>query len=262
LWAVAVPAVTVFVLACVAGISTLAPPSDVCLNSFATDLSSRTPGQRHNARLAAGAIHGAVLAPGSTFSFNRRVGNWTSDAGYRRAPVSFEGRLVTAVGGGVCQTSSALYNAALLAGLSVVERHRHAVAPAYVPPGRDAAVAYNTLDLRIRNPYASAVRVVARTEGDALVVSVTGSTRPDGKVRLVTRVLSRQEPSDLVLWDPNRSGDIPTRGTRQPGSPGWRVVTYRDRAWAGGRTARERISDDTYQPVHSVRFTYGDGAAD
>ena len=129
-----------------------APNPQIEMAGYATTLQGAHRGQKHNARLAAEAINGKVIAPGEVFSFNRAVKSWTVDQGYVKAPVSFDGELVRAFGGGVCQTSTTLYNAALLAGCTVVERHPHSFRPLYCPPGRDAAVAYPGVDLRIKNP--------------------------------------------------------------------------------------------------------------
>src|SRR5687768_10708784 len=104
------------------------------LSHFVTVMRGRTPNQAHNAALAARSIDGVWIKPGETFSFNKVVGSWSSDTGYKRAPVSYDGELVPAWGGGVCQTSSTLYNAALLAGLTVTERHRHRWLAKYVAP--------------------------------------------------------------------------------------------------------------------------------
>jgi hypothetical protein len=89
---------------------------------------------------------------------------------YRRAPVSFSGERLLDWGGGVCQASTAVYNTALLAGLPIVERHRHHWATVYVPPGQDAAVAYPSIDLRFRNTLAAPIRVAARVEGESVLI--------------------------------------------------------------------------------------------
>ena len=100
-----------------------APSPTVTVSSFATSLKGRTPSQLHNARLSANELHGEMIPPEGVFSFNRAVKTWTSDEGYVKAPVSYDGELIPAYGGGVCQTSTTLYNAALLAGMPIVERH-------------------------------------------------------------------------------------------------------------------------------------------
>jgi vancomycin resistance protein YoaR len=141
------------------------------LVEFATSLEGRTQGQRHNATLAAKRLHGAILAPDATWSFNQTVGQWVRSEGYVRAPVSYGGVLVPAWGGGVCQTSTTLYNAALLAGLEVVERHPHTIAPSYIAPGRDAAVAHGIADLKLRNPYPFPCRIECFVRGGQTGVS-------------------------------------------------------------------------------------------
>lgn len=227
---------------------------DSTIAAFTTSLARRTASQRHNAVMAARALNGARLLPGNTFSFNRCVGNWTADAGYRKAPVSYEGVLVRAVGGGVCQVSTALYNAALLADLEIVERHRHAVAPTYVPPGRDAAVAYDTLDLRIRNPGSHPVTIACRVTRDNLTVALMGGDRPRTAVGIVTRVVECERPRRVVVIEPRSLHARHTVQTQSSAQPGWRVVTYRTQSVNGREIRRERVSDDRYRAVHRVWF--------
>ena len=143
---------------------------EVELAGYATSLRGRTGSQRHNAKKSAQALDGKVIAPGALFSFNAVVRSWSWNQGYVKAPVSFDGELIRAYGGGVCQTSTTLYNAALLAGLPIVERHPHVFAPHYVPPGRDAAVAQRNIDLRFRNPYPWPIRIAASTNEDRLEI--------------------------------------------------------------------------------------------
>jgi vancomycin resistance protein YoaR len=184
------------VLAGIAGLVYLAslPPPEVRLVGFATRLEGRTRAQRHNADLAARSLNGAIIPKQGLFSFNKTVKTWSVDRGYVRAPVSYDGGLVPAFGGGVCQTSSTLYNAALLAGMEIRERHHHVFAPHYVPPGRDAAVAYPNIDLVFRNPYSFPVRVVARTEGNTLLVELWGHEITGKEYVLQSRVLSSSPP--------------------------------------------------------------------
>ncbi len=229
-----------------------APPPEVAIAGFSTNLAERTPAQRRNARLAAQALDGARIAPGGVFSFNRRVRSWSLDQGYVKAPVSYEGELVSAFGGGVCQTSTTLYNAALLAGLDVVERHHHTHLPRYVPPGRDAAVAQVALDLRIRNPYSFPVRLRTSTRGGRLEVRVVGPQKPPRLPSIETRVLSWTDPERLV----RRSG-VTLNGAngaflRSPGVGGCRVVTYRVRGGGPSGQVRERLSDDTYPAMNRI----------
>src|SRR5688500_1995169 len=198
-----------------------APPSMVTLSSFATSLKGRTASQRHNARLSANELHGEVIPHNGTFSFNGAVKTWTSDEGYVKAPVSYDGELIPAYGGGVCQTSTTLYNAALLAGMPIVERHKHVFAAHYAQPGRDAAVAQENIDLRFLNPYPWPVRIEASARGDRLLVRLIGEERPRQQVSILTQVLNRTTP-DRLTRVVNRPGGSNRAFVRNPGARGFR----------------------------------------
>lgn len=187
---------------------------ETVLACYGTSLRGRTPNQVFNAARAAHSLHGVVLQPGEVLSFNRRVGPWNAATGYRKAPASFDGELARLYGGGVCQTSTTLYNAALLAGLEIVERHRHVRPPKYVIPGRDAAVAFPRIDLRVRNPYPFPVRFEARVLGQNLTVLVRGR----GPRRPVT---IRTEVTGITTLPRTRAGH-----TGRSGQPGFTATTY------------------------------------
>ncbi|MBX5464452.1 MAG: VanW family protein [Clostridia bacterium] len=119
----------------------------------------------HNIEVGAAALDNSLVLPGEVFSFWRALGEPTRARGYLEAPVISGEAFVPGVGGGLCQVSSTLYNAVLDAGLEVVERHGHSLAVDYVPPGRDATVAWDMLDFRFRNDSDGPVLVRARIEG-------------------------------------------------------------------------------------------------
>ncbi len=222
-------------------------PAPQKLAGWSTSLKGRSRNQRRNALLSARSIDGRVVAPGGVFSFNQTVKSWSVDQGYVKALVSYDGELVRAYGGGVCQTSTTLYNAALLAGLPVLERHPHVFVPHYISPGRDAAVAFPGIDLRFRNPNPWPIRVHARVRGQRLEVWLTGAKMPP-RVAIKTEVLSEVTPLRLTrVW--NRSGTSSRRSFMHcAGTTGYRVVT--SRLWASGR--REALSDDTYPSMNRI----------
>jgi len=216
--------------------------------AYRTGLAQRTPAQVHNLRLAARSINGRVLQPGAVFSFNRIVGSWSADRGYVKAPVSYDGELIPAFGGGVCQASSTLYNAALLAGLDIVERHRHRFPARYVPPGRDAAVAQLDIDLKFRNPYEWRVKIEAEVQGDWVICRVL-SQRPLGREISVEREVRQVTPPAEVmrLAPPGRAG----WRVINHGQPGLSVAVYR-RITTGSRSVRSLVSRDTYPPMNRL----------
>lgn len=163
------------------------------------------PGDRgDNIGLAASHLQGALIRSGSTLSFNSIVGPRTRDAGYKNAGVIIYGEHAIDVGGGVCQVSSTLYNAVLLAGLTPVERTGHFASSSYVPAGRDATVADGLIDFVFRNPLPHPVYLTVANSGSALTVYVLG-TKADlaGKsIALVTEG-SSMRPSLYRLWMQN-----------------------------------------------------------
>ena len=144
------------------------------LSSFTTYFDGGNAPRAHNIRLAAGALNGCTLAPGEGFSFNAATGARTVARGYREAPVILDGEYTPGVGGGVCQVSTTLYNAALLAGLTVTECHPHSLPVGYVEPSFDAMVSGSRCDLKLRNDLGGKVYFVFRVQGNALCVRVYG----------------------------------------------------------------------------------------
>ena len=172
---------------------------DGVLGSYTT---SFYPGDRgDNIGLAASHLQGALIRSGSTLSFNSIVGPRTYDAGYKNAGVIVYGQHAIDVGGGVCQVSSTLYNAILLAGLTPVERTGHFASSAYVPAGRDATVADGLIDFVFRNPLPHPVYLTIANSGNALTIYVLGTKADLGgkSIALVTEG-STMRPSLYRLW--------------------------------------------------------------
>ncbi|MDB5095015.1 MAG: hypothetical protein JWO85_3116 [Candidatus Eremiobacteraeota bacterium] len=134
-----------------------------------------TLGKIENLRIAARRLHGVVIPAHRTFSFWRHVGRATRRAGYVRGRELREGCVVPSIGGGLCQLSNALYDAALRAGFTIVERHAHTavVAGSLAAAGRDATVFWNYVDLRFRS--AVDVRIEATLTSESLIVRFCGS---------------------------------------------------------------------------------------
>ena len=109
------------------------------------------PNRIHNVQLVARLIDGKLIAPGATFSFNHATGARTAAKGFLTAPVIINGEVTTGLGGGVCQVSTTVFNAAYEAGLNITERTNHALYISHYPQGRDATVDYPDVDLKFVN---------------------------------------------------------------------------------------------------------------
>ncbi len=217
------------------------PPGERVLGAYTTSLSGRAASQRHNASLCLRKVDGVVVPPGAVFSFNRTVGAWSRDQGYKRAPVSYNGQLIDMWGGGVCQSSTTLYNAALLSGMEMIERHSHRFAPNYVPPGRDAAVAYANVDLKFRNPNPFPVTIRGEVEGDSLTAQIVGRAASRPSVGIVQSVVEVRQPREYVLGAGHRGR------VRNPGKTGYQVTTYRLM-----RDQKQLLSVDSYPAMDRV----------
>ncbi len=107
--------------------------------------------RRHNVQLVAHLVDEHLIEPGQEFSFNRTTGERTAAKGFLEAPVIINGELQTGLGGGVCQVSTTVFNAAFEAGLSITSRTNHALYISHYPLGRDATVDYPSVDLKFVN---------------------------------------------------------------------------------------------------------------
>lgn len=152
--------------------------------AYSTRFSAGNRPRSSNIALAARKINGFVLMPGEKFSFNGVVGPRTLKAGYRIAGVLVQGRLDEGVGGGICQVSTTLYNAALLANLKMIERKNHSSSVPYVPIGRDCAVSYGQLDLVIENTMPHPVAFASSVGAGTIEFRVLGIKVPGQEVTI------------------------------------------------------------------------------
>jgi vancomycin resistance protein YoaR len=133
------------------------------------------PNRIHNVQLVAHLVDRKLIAPGATFSFNQTTGARTADKGFREAPVIINGELTTGLGGGVCQVSTTVFNAAYEAGLKIAERTNHALYISHYPQGRDATVNYPDVDLKFVNDTGAWLLLRTFVGSSSLVVDFYGS---------------------------------------------------------------------------------------
>ncbi|WP_138754097.1 VanW family protein [Paenibacillus sinopodophylli] len=142
---------------------------------YATYYNPNNKNRTHNVHLAAQAINNYVVFPNERFSFNKVVGQRTKESGYLRAPVIVRGEMSEDIGGGICQISSTLFNAADRAGLTIVERYSHSRNVKYVPSGRDATVSWDGPDFVFQNKYDHPVLIRAYAQGGQISIVICSS---------------------------------------------------------------------------------------
>ncbi len=193
-----------------------------------------------NAARAATDIDGTIIPPGATFSFNELVGERNAGKGYSPAPMIDDlGNLQDTPGGGVCQLATTIYNAALYAGLDIVERHPHSRAVAYVPPGRDATIATWRKDLKLHNQHPVPLLLKVAIHGKRLTASFWSVAAKPFQVTIHTDSIPL-EPATATAKSADRTGV-----REQPGGKGFSVVT-RLSTRKGDSVADQTISQDYY----------------
>jgi vancomycin resistance protein YoaR len=127
-------------------------PPKTLLAEYTTYFGSHdSPNRVHNIKLAASRTNNYIINSGEAFSLLAELGDFTDDSGYKEAFVIINGELEPQYGGGSCQIASTLYNAALLAGLDIIERYNHGIYFTIYPLGRDASIYSGSRDLKIKN---------------------------------------------------------------------------------------------------------------
>jgi vancomycin resistance protein YoaR len=156
----------------------------------------------HNVQLVSRLVDRTLIAPGATFSFNTTTGERTAERGFLEAPVIINGELQTGLGGGVCQVSTTVFNAAYEAGLPITSRVNHALYISHYPQGRDATVNYPDLDLRFVNDTGHWLLLRTWVGSSSLVVALYGT--PTGR-----RVVTETAPLRVT-------GPVPIERVRDP----------------------------------------------
>ena len=219
---------------------------DAVLGDFTTKFNLGVVGRSHNIALAASLLDQVVIPPGETFSFNKVVGERTNERGFRIAPIYQNGRVVPGTGGGVCQVSTTLYNAALLAGLEVVERHNHSMPVPYVPISRDATVVYGSADLKLRNPYQHPVYIMSSVVENRLRFVVAGAATDKPEVELTSARTATMSFPTKTVEDPSLPpGKKVVDQKGSSGAKGWAKRTIKR---PGQEPVVESLSTDYYMP--------------
>lgn len=152
------------------------------IGQFTTRFNPHVTGRAHNIYLSAKEINNVILGPGDTFSFNLVVGERTKERGYKEAMEIVNKEFVLGIGGGICQTSSTLFNAVDEANLQMIERYTHSRNVGYVAPGRDATVSWGGPDFRFSNPHP--FPIIIRSHVDLNSGSITISVYTNKEIEI------------------------------------------------------------------------------
>mgnify|MGYP000714186625 CR=1 FL=1 len=210
--------------------------------------------RKNNVRLA-GEKCNVILLPGEEFSYNQTVGKRTKENGFGEAGAYLNGETVQEVGGGVCQASSTLYNAVVLANLEVTERTNHTYISSYVPIGRDATVSWGGPDFKFKNNRDYPIKIEASYEKSKLTCKIIGTDVDGSYVKFTS------EKTGYVGFNTKYENDdtIPEgqQVTRKAGSNGGRAVSYRLVYDKNGNLISKTKEANSYYKGHDALIAVG-----
>jgi len=227
------------------------------VSTFSTKYDASNINRSTNLEIAARKINGTVLMPGEVFSYNKVVGKRTVEEGYKDAKIYADGGVVDGLAGGICQISSTLYNAAVMANLEIVERRNHSYPTSYLPAGKDATVVYGVLDLKFKNTRKYPIKITSSVKNGVASFTVHGiKEENEYEVTLLPVTTATIPHGTQTIPDPSLPAG--QQVVKQSGHAGYRVTTYIQKT-CNGQTTKEVFTNDTYQPMATI-IRVGTGA--
>lgn len=221
------------------------------LGTFTTDFSTSSWGRAQNVKNGASKINGTLLYPGEELSVYDLVNPMTAENGYELAGSYENGTTVQTYGGGICQVSSTLYNAAIRAEMRIEERYCHSMIVSYVQPSMDAAMAGTYKNLRFTNPYHYPVYIEGYTNSGMITFTIYGcEERPSNRVvTYESETLSTMTPELVVQTTQDPIGYVATVQGAHEGKTAclWKVVTV-----DGVEESREVYNRSTYNASSKI----------
>ncbi|NLL71912.1 MAG: hypothetical protein GX237_00075, partial [Clostridiales bacterium] len=224
---------------------------DTILGSFKTEYADSAQGRAANLANGARLINNTVLYPGEVFSGYEHLSPFNKENGYYVAGAYSKGKIIDSVGGGACQVTTTLYNAALEAELEIIERQAHSMTISYVSLSRDAAIAGTYKDLKFKNNTDVPILIEAYTKGRSITFNIWGNETRDTanrKIKFETHVLSETPPpKDVIEEDPTKP--ITYRKVTQSAHTGYRTELYKVVYENDIEVSRTLINKSNYSPA-------------
>lgn len=224
-------------------------PAPKLVAAFRTTVKEPLFDEIHNVAHAANLIAGSVVRPGEIFSINDRAGPYVASKGYKLGPGYMAGAVVPVEGGGVCKVATVLYNLARISDLTVIERHPHSMLVPYIPPGRDAAVAFGSKDMRFKNDTGGPLLIWSQMVDNTVFVAFYGQHQPPA-VEWHYRILYHEPPATVRRPNPQLATN--EEQVVINGLPGVTVATWLTITYPGEESQRRDLGVDYYRPLPKV----------
>lgn len=219
----------------IAGSVLAEPASGGVVSSYTTSVGDQDQPVKTNIRIASLKLNEVEIPSGRIFSFNETVGEASAANGYLNGRVLYQDRAAYEAGGGICQVSSTLFNALLLAGCIIIERHRHAYPVTYVPLGLDATIRYGKKDLRMKNPHQHSIFISTSMNDSTLLITIRAGNHTADSYEIYTD----EEPVN-----------IPFDASGRKIKPGATIYVYRKKILNGKTAETALLYRDFYPPVY------------
>lgn len=221
------------------------------LSEYSTIFDSSNRNRSNNLAISAEKIDGTIIMPGETFSYNQTVGERTIAAGYKEAGAYAGGKVVQDVGGGICQTSSTLYNAALLANLEIVDRSNHQFLTSYVDASRDATVAWGSIDFQFKNTRTYPIKIEASAKNGVCEMAIYG-IKEDKEYEVVIESEVLSYIPFTTKYENDDSLEEGEEVIEQSGYTGCTSEAYKILKLNGKVVSKTLLSKDTYDPMTRI----------
>ncbi len=231
---------------------TLSQVKDV-LGTATTDYSASSGNRAINVENGCHLINGTLLWPGDEFSVTETVTPFSAENGYMPAPTYEENRVVDSYGGGICQVSTTLYNAALKAEMEITSRSNHTMMVNYVQPSMDAAIAEGNMDMRFVNNSDAPIYIEGYCSGGQITFVIFGhETRPENRsIEFESRTLATMEPSGYSLY-PDATQAVGYVAQTQSPHTGYQAELWKHIYVDGVETEEVKVNSSFYQSVGTI----------
>lgn len=218
-----------------------------------------------NLRLVGQILDGHIIQPGEEFSYNEVVGERTAERGFKPAPAYSGIETVNSIGGGVCQGSSTLYYASLVADLEITERVNHGFRSSYIPIGLDATVSWNGPDLKFKNNTHFPIMIKAEVTDTHMRMWIYGTDEKDYYVKLESETTGYTK-AETIYRDVAPDSGYKDGQTIKSGSDGYYAASYSCKydKETDELISRDLIARSSYLRVDHVvaRIVYPDPPSD
>ncbi|SCH99030.1 Uncharacterized vancomycin resistance protein [uncultured Clostridium sp.] len=222
---------------------------DTVLGTYETYFNPKVINRVENIKIASNATKNILIGKDEEFSFNSIIIKSKAAKEMKEAPVIINGKVEKGLGGGICQVSSTIYNAALYAGMNITNVKNHSIPSAYISKGRDATVSLGDIDFKFRNKFNTPVLIYNEVFDNRIVSTIYGNKEDKKEIEIITEVTEtlpnktiEKESKDLYEGE---------RVVEQDGRIGYKVSTFRIYK-SESQERKELIYNSFYPPMDKV----------